>query len=98
MATFNRLDDTTVRYKLYPCINKKSASPSISTSTTTTTTTASSNDSSTIVESLQLFIIESLAYLNPYISRYIWQNEPFNLHVVNSYPGKVIVKIFFCIL
>lgn len=41
-------------------------------------------------DSLQLFIIESFTYLNAYLSRYIWQNEPFNLHVVESYPDMYI--------
>jgi hypothetical protein len=32
-------------------------------------------------EQLSLYVMESLAKLNAFLSNYIWQNESFNLHV-----------------
>ena len=100
MASVNRLDDSTVRYKLYSGITRKSSSTS---STTVNDSSCSSSSSSPpSIDSLQLFVIESLAYLNPFLSRYIWQNEPFNLHVVEQFPGNMLVTcstlLPFCII
>ena len=91
MASVNRLDDSTVRYKLYLGLTRKSSSSSFSSSSKSSSPT--SNDSSCSLDSLHLFVIESLAYLNPFLSRYIWQNEPFNLHVVEQFPGNMLIVL-----
>jgi hypothetical protein len=72
-AAGRHLPADTVKYCLYPVIHKSSSSPS---------------QSSTTSDLLALYVIESLAKLNPLLTGYIWQNEPFNLYVRDQHPAQ----------
>ena len=74
MATAaGRLAADTVRYCLYPLIRKPDSS-------------SPAQSSSSSSEQLSMYVIESLAKLNPLLSGYIWQNEPFSLHIQDQHP------------
>ena len=72
-AAGRRLPVDTVKYCLYPVIRKP---------------TTSSPSQSSFSDLLALYVIESLAKLNPLLTGYIWQNEPFNLRVQDQRPAE----------
>lgn len=74
-AAGRRLPSDTIKYCLYPVIRKPTA-------------TTSSSPQSPATDLLSLYVIESLAKLNPLLTGYIWQNEPFNLHVQDQHPAE----------
>lgn len=59
-------------------------SPVSSLSPTMSPTRSSPSPPPPTKEDLSLYIMESLAKLNIYLSNYIWQSEPFNLKVVTT--------------
>lgn len=72
-AAGRHLPVDTVKYCLYPVIQKPSSATQSSSSTS---------------DLLALYVIESLAKLNPLLTGYIWQNEPFNLYVRDQHPSQ----------
>lgn len=73
-----RMDENTVRYRLYPVVSKSSSHG------TPSRISQGILSESDVKEFLTCYIMDIMVKLQPYLSNYIWQDEPFNLQVVKS--------------
>ena len=80
-----RLEDEIPALRSPTSLSSPSASSFTTSSNTTSNPSSPTRSSPTnqqpTQEQLSLYVMESLAKLNAFLSNYIWQNEPLNLHV-----------------